>query len=244
MMRASTWKALLWREQSLAKKQMLINTVLFAAGVLLGLLVLLSFRIGNLRSLEEPEMRGMIEAMVLFYPSIAALGYLFALVEGAAVKDEGIGWRRFRRTTPIPPVCYAFVNYSLLLFWFVVGILLSLCYLAVTFLLSGRTMYANVLGGVATVAIVILVFTVVLQLLTMLYHSLDKAGFTLMAVFGGCWVYFVSTTPPTEGDLPADLVGYVFDKIAGFLPVAAVIGIVTYAAGFLGMTLLLQRREK
>ena len=62
MMRASTWKALLWREQSLAKKQMLINTVLFAAGVLLGLLVLLSFRIGNLRSLEEPEMRGMIEA--------------------------------------------------------------------------------------------------------------------------------------------------------------------------------------
>lgn len=244
MMRASTWKALLWREQSLAKKQMLINTVLFTAGVLLGVLVLLSFRIGNLKTLEEPELRGMIELMVLVYPAASALGYLFALVEGAAVKDEGIGWRRFRRTTPIPPICYALANYCLLLFWFVVGILLALCYLAVTFLLSGRTMDANVLGGVATVAIVILVFTVVLQLLTMLYHSLDKAGFTLMAVCGVCWVYFVSTTPTTEGDLPADMVGYVFDKIAGFLPVASVIGIVTYAAGFLGMTLLLQRREK
>ncbi|MGN0425347.1 MAG: hypothetical protein ACI4FY_08525 [Acetatifactor sp.] len=244
MMRASTVKALMWREQFLARKQILINTVLFAAGVLLGLMVLLSFQIGNLKNMDEPEMRGMIEAMVLFYPSISALGYIFALVEGATVKDEGIGWRRFRRTTPIQPICYALVKYLLLLFWFVVGNLLALCYLTVTFLLSGRTLDSSVPAGIATAAIVVLVFTIALQLLTMLFHSLDKAGFTLMAVFFVGWIYFVSTTPVTEGDLPADMVGYLFDKIAGFLPVAAVVGVVTYVAGFLGMTLLLQRREK
>ena len=64
MMRASTLKTLMWREQILARKSFLINLLIFSLCTLMGLLVMLSFRVGNLREIKDTEARCLIEAIV------------------------------------------------------------------------------------------------------------------------------------------------------------------------------------
>lgn len=242
-MRTSTWKALLWREILLTRKEMIHTLLLFALGAALGVLGMLSLSVGNLQFIQDTEIRNMIEAMIIIYPAIVALAFIFLPLK-VTCKDENVGWRRFRCTTPIPSVQFALASFSFLLALFVLGTVLMISYIAIAFCISGRGFAGEVLAGSLTVTFVALIATVLIQILTMFFHSMDKAGFFLITVWFVACCIFASSSTGTLQELPADTVWFLFKKCAAYLPLAATVGVIALVAGFAGMTLLLKRREK
>ena len=245
MMRASTLKTLMWREQILARKSFLINLLIFSLCTLMGLLVMLSFRVGNLREIKDTEARYMIEAMVFFYPQVSIFSCILSMVEAGTVKDELIAWKKFRRTTPVSPICFAAARYLMQLVVSVSACVVAFVYTAAMCLISGRTVTFRELKAVIVMAVAVSVISIILQLLVMVFHSLDKAGFALMVMFAVPWtIYVFQATPTQNAALPADLLSYCFDKLSGFFTLAVLLGIAAWCLGLFGMTALLKRREK
>lgn len=181
------FKGLLFREYFIIRKKMVLSLVGFAMIAALSLLVLLSFRIGNLAQLPENVKAELAKGFGIPM-DLTIVVYSGTLVWGcaeAAMRDEFPAWQRFRRATPVSPWRFALARYIVLAGSCVLGLVCDLLYELAYCAIRDERLNVESIAAVMMVFTLMTVVGMVFQLAVMWLHSLDKAGIVLCVLMMG-----------------------------------------------------------
>ncbi len=235
---------LLYRELLLCKGKLLTIAAVFCIAALMEILVLLSFRYGNLRLIPE-ELRDSIKLALIptleLVPAILAGFFAFTAAECQKF-DETVVWRRFLRSSPVSPQRTVLVKYIVLFGAFAGGLLLCLALEALLCALDGMEFTREKIAVVLAVMLLLLIFSILFQLLLLLLHTADKAGIALTVPMLLAFAALVIFAPSVlEENNVMDLFHAFCLKLFPFTPLITVL---VFAGGYFGAAMLLKRREK
>ena len=138
-----TMKKLIYRELYLSKKSILMTLGIGAMVFLLGTLVLLSCRFGNLAKYNEPDVvKDLMDAGTAYLPVML---YSFLMLAGVDAipnqifTDHLCGWHKFIKSSEVNAKDYVGAKYAAILILLGASTLLMLILYPVFFLLSGAT---------------------------------------------------------------------------------------------------------
>lgn len=244
-------KGLMWREVFLWKRYIAINTAIITVLVVFAFLLTGSMYYGNLSKITGAgvdELFAAISMCILLYPSIQMMAYIMSIVESTTVRDELVSWKRFRKTTPIKPIEFATARYFVNILIYLGGLLLAISYAFIYCAVFHTEFTFALFATIIAFSAGILIMSVIVQMLVMLLHSMEKAMIFFTFVFlGGFSVYIFSTADEVASTPTASVqetILMVEEKCLNVLPWVAIIIPVTFLLGFAGMTFLLGRREK
>ncbi|MBR5087805.1 MAG: hypothetical protein IK093_00090 [Ruminiclostridium sp.] len=254
---------LIYRELYLNKKEFRAGAILFSAFTVFCLLVLLSFEHGNIGKILDlvigdpstEEARELAEANIAhIHQSIVFMMKMFPIfmssqfiISGANItgRDELASWKRFARCTPVTPAKRAFVR-----------MLMSACYITFSVLLA--VVYMNIVGAMQNepvtyseyalsimVIAAVTAFTVLAQIFTMIFHSMEKGilalvGIIMVPVWTAAFINGMGRHGKPDDDM-LEIVTAFSEAIFPFTPLI-IIGIL--GVGFAAMYALYKRREK
>lgn len=241
-MKKARFSGLLFRELQLSKTKMATGLAAFLVLGLLGVLILLSFRYGNLSLLPEDmgeTIRLSLIPMIELMPTLLAGVSILTLAE-VSVRDELPVWRRFRRSTPVSNWKWAGAKYTLMFFMYLAGVILSVLYTALLSAVSGTEFTIQKLSVIMLVMTAILIFGVLFQLFIMLFHSLEKAGLALMVIIMAAVVPYALQ----DQDGGENIMEILQNFSVVILPFIPLIVIAVLLGGFCAAAMLFKRREK
>ncbi len=246
-MKKARFSGLLFRELQLSKTKMATGLAAFFVLGLLGVLILLSFRYGNLSLLFEnmgetdmgESIRLSLIPMIELMPTLLAGVSILTLAE-VSVRDELPVWRRFRRSTPVSNWKWAGAKYTLMLFMYLAGVILSVLYTALLSAVSGTEFTLQKFAVIMLVMTSILIFGVLFQLFIMLFHSLEKAGLALMVIIMAAVVPYALQ----DQDGGENIMEILQNFSVIILPFIPLIVIAVLSGGFCASAMLFKRREK
>lgn len=240
-----SFKALLYRDVFLGRKQLKSASTMFFVATALVVLILLSFKYGNLALLDKEVVEGakiMIMPVVKFLPVMVA-GFLPNFVSEAVAREEAGLWSKFRRSTPVSHLRFALADYTLIFVFSLLAFLVSAGYVAIICKIEGDAFDKRTIAIIAALTLCALAFCILMQTLTMLFKSVEIAGLALtgammLAMF--LYVFLAPETNMTNDEIFANLGGFCED----ILPFAPVIFISILFVGFFAAAMLYKRREK
>lgn len=243
-MKPAAVKSLIYKEFYMARKPLLIQMVTFVLVAVMGILIEVSFQIGNLALLSDSiksEIKEMVDFGILIYPVLMA-GIFTFMISDASMKDEDVAWKRFCYSTPASHKDFAIAKYTVFLMTIIVESIFSLVYVAVVCHILNVKFSKLYLAYVLT-AIAVTTFMAILDHLgILLFHSKDKAGLFMLVVL-----------------LSIVLIPVLLNKSSGNVPItkevmeSSAIYLLPWLPGIIAMTLilgclvsavLLKRREK
>ncbi|MBQ7131421.1 MAG: ABC transporter permease [Oscillospiraceae bacterium] len=240
-----SFKALLYRDIFLGRKQLKSATTMFFVATALVVLILLSFRHGNLALLDKEIVEGakiMIMPVVKFMPVLVAC-FLPNFVSEAVAREESGLWSKFRRSTPVSHWCFALADYTLIFVFILLAFLVSAGYVAIICKIEGDAFDKRTIAIIVALALCSLAFCILMQIMTMLFKSVEIAGLAFTGAMMLAMFLYVFLAPET--DMTND---EIFAKLGGFcediLPFSPVIFISILLAGFCAAAMLYKRREK
>lgn len=237
-------KGLIYKELFLGKKTY-IGFLAVALGLaILGILVSLGIRYGNIQDMAAEEVTRFFQMFVYFTYGIL----LFTIGEGffSIERDKVAGWRKLEYTMPIPAKTQMTVRYL------TAGIVLIACFVlglingGVMALLFRRTFTGTMLKNM----VIILLLAMVLFLVGMPQYqgfSFRAVTFTYTAIMVAVCMPFTISLYMEEGIL-WEISNYVWKNagrfLSGFLYLSPLIMPVLFAVSFFLSVKAYQRREK
>ncbi len=243
--KSGKFSGLLRREWFLSKemyKSALINCAIMTV---LCALVLLSRKFGNFARLPEDiaEAADRIIPMFIYIIPPFMSSLLISSAAQTSSHDELTAWKRFRLACPVKPSKFAFAKSALLAISLFAAIAFGFAYVAIMRVIEGGRLTAADAGYLMTFYTAATAIMVIVQIMIMLLHSLDKAMMVLMlsAILIGLALSMIGGKNEIETDALLDGI----EKFCtGFLPfsplaIAAILGI-----QFAAVKALMGRREK
>lgn len=242
----ASFKGLLFREFFIIRKLMVLNLASFALIAAISLLILLSFRIGNLALLPENIKAELTKG---FGVPIDLVITVFAgtLVWGCAeavMRDEFPAWQIFRRTTPVSPWRFALARSIVLAGSCVLGLVCVFLYELFYCAIRDERLNEEKIAVVLVVFALQTVLGVIFQLAVMWLHSRDKAGIVICALMCSTIIFFSSLTVTSDGDVLKWLRVSGTEVAKRLLPFMPLIFLGILLAGYVCSGFLLKRREK
>lgn len=242
----ASFKGLLFREFFIIRKLMVLNLASFALIAAISLLILLSFRIGNLALLPENIKAEFTKG---FGVPIDLVITVFAgtLVWGCAeavMRDEFPAWQIFRRTTPVSPWRFALARSIVLAGSCVLGLVCVFLYELFYCAIRDERLNEEKIAVILVVFALQTVLGVIFQLAVMWLHSRDKAGIVICALMCSMIIFFSSLTVTSDGDVLKWLRVSGTEVAKRLLPFMPLIFLGILLAGYVCSGFLLKRREK
>lgn len=252
-MKPAAVKSLIYKEFYMARKPLLIQTVSLILFAVLGILVELSFRIGNLALLPDAvlsEIKEMVDFSVILFPVFMAGSFSYTISE-VSVKDENIAWKRFCYTLPAGHMDFAMAKYLSMLLIMAAEIVISFAYVAAVCRVMGILFSRVYLSYILAVIAAATVMAVSYHIGILLFHTRDKAGLFMLGVFLGIClivVYFSGNFSVMDsGNIGLENMSMrreaIDAAVVNRLPWFAVMICAVWGIGFLISTMLYKRRE-
>ena len=247
-MKKASFKALLFRELFLGRKQLQSGLIMFFACSTFGILMLLSFEKGNL-ALIPKDLRSDIKSVcfpIIQLMPVMAAGYGSSFVSESTSRDELGAWSKFRRTTPVTPWRFALARYTILLMLNLTSIALSIGYTAITCRLDNTKLTTQNVASVIAILLFTFIFGVLMQIFIMLFRSADIAGLTVtgLTMIPIFFIGFKLNTPKYANLSNEELFSMLGDFTNKLLPLAPFIFIIVMLCGYFATAMLYKRREK
>ena len=250
-MKKTSLIALLYREVLLLKKSVIVGVITSASIIGISLLVILSFRHGNLAMLND-ETKDMFlkdaTLMIKLY-SVFAACLISSIPSDTAMSDVKSSWERFRRSTPVSCTEFAMAKAIVFAVAIAVSFLSGIGTMALICACMGISMTSFDVGMVLLILVVTSAFGVLMQTTVTLTRSQDKGGllavailFPIVTLAVSPWIEQTSHLTSEERMVVGEdmLMGFL-EKALPFLPFVLV-GIVLI--DLVDMTLIYKRREK
>lgn len=239
-------KSLMFREFYLGRKDLIASLVMSVLMIVMAFLLKLSFEYGNLAKLSAENLEIVEENLQVYicYLPAFAMSVAGTIISTSAARDEIGLWHRFRCSTPAAPQIYALAKYACLLLVILAGMVLSIGYFALIGWMDGNGIQPEYIAVMIAMQLLCTSGNVLMQVMTMVFRSMDKAGIFVTGVGFCAAIPFVYTaTVRAETEDPID-----FQKIEEFcvsvLPLTPLLLLVVIGIGFLVTWALLKRREK
>lgn len=245
----ASFKGLLFREFFIIRKQMVLNLASFVLIAALSLLILLSFRIGNLALLPENVKAELANGfgVPMDLTIVVFSGTLLWGCAEAVKRDEFPAWQRFRRTTPVSPWRFALARYIVLAGACVLGLVCDLLYECVYCAIRDERLNVESIAAGMMFFAFLTAFGVIFQLAVMWLHSLDKAGIVLCVFVMGCAIMplmLAGMTAASGGEELDRFRAIITEPAMKLLPFMPLILPGILLAGYVCAGFLLKRREK
>ena len=254
-MKKGSFIGLLYREYYLGRHGYITGSLFFAVNALLGCLILLSLKYGNLNLIvsiisdEGKEMSDTFHSIFIYiikYIPVAMLGTLSMTSADTANRDNLNKWNRFEHCTPVTPVRYAAVKTISTLILTALSFMLAVVYLLIIdFALGANFTYGDFSVIIFLITVLTAATGILPQIFITLLKSKDMGWLCITAIYmvSVFIISFINAKKGNEIDEPVNFEGLI-DKAKEYFPVAfAVLGI-AFVVLFVSMYLLYKRREK
>lgn len=246
-MRMSTLKCLIYRELFLARRSLLINGLVALFIMLFGIMMSLSTKYGNLRLVPENYQDALGDILFMlssFLPVYACTLVGISVYETIQVECDK-KWSRFRLTTPVSGYLFVLARYIVLLGAVAVLMLFALVYMWGNSVIMGEPVSWQSIIFILVITLSFLCFTLLMQLLTMVLGSIERAGIVmLVVVIPVTWIvmhqFMDSGKMPTEPGMSFNFL----KLICSYLPHVFAAFVVTLIVSFILSAKLYKRREK
>lgn len=264
-MKNSSFTGLLFREYYIVRSSYISALITFLACAVLGFLMMLSFRFGNL-GLLIGDMSGQgggiikneaIAVLLRFYGIIGMkyippfMTYVFVVsTANAAAKDNFTSWNRFEHCMPVSPLRFAAVKTAATAIVMAVSLILALGYLYAIHLASGEVFSLRDMSAVIAFQTFGILMSILAQIFIKLLRNRDMGFLCSMAAFLIPGLIFAMRNGAAEEESPdtvvdtTEVISRLIDKTTELLPFMLIIIAVSFAALFISMYLLYKRREK
>ncbi len=240
---------LLYRELHLAKNSLIVNGVMAIFVMLLGIVIPLSSKYGNLTLIPESDKKMMDDIIFMFttfLPVYAFVGLATSVMETWKFECER-KWRLFRKTTPVRAIEYVFVKYILLFAATGLAVPFSAFYVWMTGRITGEGFNRHGMAFVFAMVFLFLSFVQVWQVFILLLGTIDRAAIVMCVMFGGLAFVIMEIVERNEILIP---IGDDFTLHSGlaqassFLPYLGFGFVVVTVVSFFLTVKLYERREK
>lgn len=239
---------LLYREFYLSRKSLFTNGVMALSIMILGILVLLSAKHGNLALIPE-EYKEAVEEIIFmfsaFLPIYACVTFAISLVESWQFECDR-KWKLFRKTIPVSGCEYFLVKYILLFAAMGLAIPLSALYMWCSDLIAGTNETGMSLQCILVILLFFMCYSQVFQIFILLFGSMDRAAIAI-AILSSVSMIFGFDLLLRDDKLLMDpdmMLNDLFASFASFLPQVTVVFLVTTVISFFLSVKLYERREK
>lgn len=253
MTKKASFGALLYREAQIVKKQLLLAAVTFGITALIGVLVLMSMKYGNIAKLPEGvrvAADGFMRLIVFYLPVFSAGVFVMASAESSA-RDELPLWKRFRKASPVKPWKFSLAKTLVLALCVLGSAAVSVVYLLIMRAIDGGSFSKEDLGVVLFITAALTLISVLFEIYIMLLHTADKAGLALVGTAFAVFFPYSIITGLNNAQNPQNRqtdASSSFDKLIGFcedfIPFSILIIIAAGAIGFFVCAALIKRGEK
>lgn len=249
-MKKGAFSGLLYREWALMKKSLVLALVLPFCMTVLSLLVVLSFRFGNLALLSDElkdNIFGDFAFIIKALPALAVCFIVSAPAEASVFEIKTV-WTRFLRSTPVGGFKLALAKYT---------VITALTLLAAGGAIGATALMCRAMGEAftktdAAVALVLLaaavLLSVAMQVATAYFKSTDKGGLAAMGAMLVCLVPVVVLNDDLLSDSSvmtgAERINLVMEKIGSALPFVPFVIAGALLLGLVATTMIYKRREK
>lgn len=243
-MKPAAVKSLIYKEFYMASKPLLTQMITFVLFAIMGILIEVSFQIGNLALLSDSiksEIKEMVDFGILIYPVFMAGIFTFTISD-TSMKDEDAAWKRFCYSTPVSHMDFAIAKYTAFLMTIIVESILSFAYVAVVCHILNVKFSKIYLAYILAVIAVTTFMAILNHVGILLFHSKDKAGLLMFAVLLSIVLIPVlinrkSGNVPFTKEVMESSAIYLLPWLPGIIAVALILGCLASA-------MLLKRREK
>ncbi len=248
-MRRKKILGLIYKDLYMGRKQLLTS---FCSSVLIAvfaIVILLSFRYGNLKLLEENSRSVLFNYSLFVAKYLPVMGFCLCAnsIAEISVREEMTKWVSFRHTTPVSPFRFALAKYITMLSLGILSIGLSMGYLKMVDEIFDLPVNHRQFAVVLLVAVLAGFMSVTLQIFMIMFRSTDKAGIAMVVtlVVLAVIIRVIYVAVPAAFDFGPinsinDIEAIVWDNKWFIL----VVYILEYFVGFMVTAWLYKRREK
>lgn len=250
-MKKPSFAALLYRELLLMKNSLLAGAIGALIFILFPVLVLLSFRFGNLKLIfPEDAIAGSMNVIKLM-PVMAAS--MFAMIPSDAASNDITKpiWDHFRRSTQVSAVRLALAKTVMNIIGIAVSLIISIPLTYIIAYSAGATVTNNDIGLSLLFIAIMALMSVVFGAAIYLFKSVDKGGlamtgFMFATVFGfmGPIIGELTALPPNHPERNAIMEAYLNDVITNIAPFTPFMLIGVILIQFALLLFIFKRREK
>ncbi|MGN0687836.1 MAG: hypothetical protein ACI4KA_07015 [Oscillospiraceae bacterium] len=246
-MKKGSFSGLLYREWALTRKMLIIGLIPTVCIIVEALLIVLSFRYGNLAMIKDVLSEKMMEKMktgfataLKLIPAIAPI----AIMSDFAGYEINPVWMRFRRSTPASCFKLALAKYTLLAGTAVVAAVISIGGTVLTCAVLGEEFTIEDMAFCCAVLTLFLVVCIVMQICVLLTGSKDKGGLISMGILLGIMMLFIISNPDFIKREDMERFRAVVEKLVSLLPYIPVVFVGALVLGLVATTMIYKRREK
>ncbi len=250
-MKKPSFGALLYRELLLVKKSLLVGGITASIFILFPVLILLSFRFGNLKLIiPEDAISGSLTIIKLM-PVMAASVFTMLPSDSATHDIKKPVWDHFRRSTQVSAMRLVLAKTVMT----VIGMVISLIILIpVTYIIAyaaGTTLTENDIGLSLLFVAFMALMSVVFGAAIYFFKSVDKGGLVMTGVMFAAVFGFMSPImgelnklPPGHAERDVIMDAYLGDVITNIVPFTPLMLIGVILIQFALLLFIFKRREK
>ena len=258
-MKRSSFAGLLYREYYIVRTDYIIGLITFLVSAILGILIMLSFRFGNLGLLvgdlsgnstgminNENISRFIRETGIMFMKYFPVfMTYVIGLNSpNAASRDTLTSWNRFVHCMPVTPLRYAAVKTAATAISMGITFLLAVSYLYLVQLASGIMFSYTDLSAVIFLLTFVAVVSVLAQIFVTLFKNRDMGYLCTILLISVPGIIISLKNNAIEEVEENPSVSELLGKAQAACPYALMIIAFSFAALFISMYLLYKRRER
>lgn len=256
-------KGLIFKELYLARKNYLITFAIWFMLALLGILIQLSIRYGNLASLPADDLADTESSIYYIWTYLTAFLLLFSSMTTETIfADFTSKWSVFRASTPVSEYKYTGVRYIINLILVIFSLILSLFNAAILCHISGRAFNRLLVGIMLIIVLICVLLNIFGERMAYKYRDKNKMAAKIVLpvviiytlVMGGMFYLFsaIKKAHPVMSeeeltlylnsmiDTYTDKAERIIDAAVPFLPF---IIIATFVLGYFSCVGLMKRRD-
>ncbi len=250
-MKKPSFAALLYRELLLMKKSLLVSGTGSLIFILFPVLILLSFRFGNLKLIiPEDAMSGSMTIIKLM--PIMAAGMFTMFPSDVATKDiTNPIWDYFRRSTQVSAARLALAKTVMNIIGIAVSLAISIPITYIIAYAAGTTVTGNDIGLSLLFVTFMEFMSVVFGAAIYFFKSVDKGGLFMSGITAACVFGFMTPTmgeltklPPGHAERDIIMEAYLNNVITNVAPFTPLMLIGVILIQFALLLVVFKRREK
>ena len=250
-MKKPSFAALLYRELVLMKKLLLSYSIGSLIFILFPVLILLSFRFGNLKLIIPEDAISGSMTIIKLMPIMAA-GMFAMLPSDAASKDIAKPiWDYFRRSTQVSAARLALAKTVMNIIGLAISLIISIPLTYIIAYAAGTTVTGNDIGLSLLFVTFMDFMSVVFGAAMYFFKSVDKGGLFMSVITAACVVGFMTPTvgelnklPPGHAQRDVIMEAYLNDVITNVAPFTPLMLIGVILIQFALLLFIFKRREK
>ncbi len=250
-MKKPSFAALLYRELVLMKKLLLAYSIGSLIFILFPVLILLSFRFGNLKLIIPEDAISGSMTIIKLMPIMAA-GLFAMLPSDAASKDIAKPiWDHFRRSTQVSAVRLALAKTVMNIIGLAVALTISIPLTYIIAYAAGTTVTGNDIGMSLLFVTFMDLMSVVFGVAMYFFKSVDKGGLFMSGITAACVIGFMipitdelNKLPPGHAERDVIMEAYLNDAITNLSPFTPLMLIGVILIQFALLLFVFKRREK